>query len=68
MAVPGLINSGAAPRGRNDLHDAVPHRGDQQARTAGMGLISGRKAFQKPMRDGVALLNAIQDVLACRGT
>ena len=35
-------------------------------RAGGMGLISGRKAFQKPLKDGVALLNAIQDVYLCK--
>ena len=56
----GLINSGGAS-GENDLHDAV-RTAVINKRAGGMGLISGRKAFQKPMRDGVALLNAIQDV------
>ncbi len=56
----GLINSGGAS-GENDLHDAVKTAVINK-RAGGMGLISGRKAFQKPMKDGVALLNAIQDV------
>lgn len=56
----GLINSGGAS-GKNDLHDAVATAVINK-RAGGMGLISGRKAFQKPMKDGVALLNAIQDV------
>jgi len=56
----GLINSGGAS-GENDLHDAV-RTAVINKRAGGMGLISGRKAFQKPMRDGVVLLNAIQDV------
>ncbi|MFN7278040.1 MAG: class I fructose-bisphosphate aldolase, partial [Betaproteobacteria bacterium] len=56
----GLINSGGAS-GENDLHDAVKTAVINK-RAGGMGLISGRKAFQKPMRDGVALLHAIQDV------
>ena len=56
----GLINSGGAS-GENDLHDAV-RTAVINKRAGGMGLISGRKAFQKPMRDGVLLLNAIQDV------
>ena len=47
--------------GENDLHDAV-RTAVINKRAGGMGLISGRKAFQKPMRDGIALLNAIQDV------
>ena len=56
----GLINSGGAA-GQNDLFDAV-RTAVINKRAGGTGLISGRKAFQKPMRDGVALLNAIQDV------
>jgi len=56
----GLINSGGAS-GDNDLQDAVATAVINK-RAGGMGLISGRKAFQKPMKDGVALLNAIQDV------
>ncbi len=56
----GLINSGGAS-GKNDLADAVK-TAIINKRAGGMGLISGRKAFQKPMKDGVALLNAIQDV------
>jgi len=56
----GLINSGGAS-GDNDLADAV-RTAVINKRAGGMGLISGRKAFQKPMADGVALLHAIQDV------
>jgi class I fructose-bisphosphate aldolase len=56
----GLINSGGAS-GNNDLADAV-RTAVINKRAGGMGLISGRKAFQKPMADGVKLLNAIQDV------
>ncbi len=56
----GLINSGGAS-GANDLADAV-RTAVINKRAGGMGLISGRKAFQKPMKDGVTLLNAIQDV------
>jgi len=56
----GLINSGGAS-GDNDLQDAVTTAVINK-RAGGMGLISGRKAFQKPMREGVKLLNAIQDV------
>jgi len=58
-----LINSGGAS-GANDLHDAVKTAVINK-RAGGAGLISGRKAFQKPMADGVALLNAIQDVYLC---
>ena len=60
MGRSGLINSGGAS-GENDLADAV-RTAVINKRAGGMGLISGRKAFQKPMRDGVTLLNAIQDV------
>jgi class I fructose-bisphosphate aldolase len=56
----GLINSGGAS-GENDLADAVKTAVINK-RAGGMGLISGRKAFQKPMGEGVKLLNAIQDV------
>ena len=56
----GLINSGGAS-GTNDLAEAV-RTAVINKRAGGMGLISGRKAFQKPMADGVKLLNAIQDV------
>lgn len=60
MGRAGLINSGGAS-GSNDLAEAVKTAVINK-RAGGMGLISGRKAFQKPMKDGVALLNAIQDV------
>jgi fructose-bisphosphate aldolase, class I len=60
----GLINSGGAS-GANDLEDAIG-TAVVNKRAGGMGLISGRKAFQKPMKDGVALLNAIQDVYLCK--
>ena len=56
----GLINSGG-PSGENDLQQAVK-TAIINKRAGGMGLISGRKAFQKPMKEGVKLLNAIQDV------
>ncbi len=56
----GLINSGGAS-GQNDLAQAV-RTAVINKRAGGMGLISGRKAFQKPMAEGVKLLNAIQDV------
>jgi len=56
----GLINSGGGS-GQNDLAQAV-RTAVINKRGGGMGLISGRKAFQKPMADGVELLNAIQDV------
>lgn len=60
MGRTGMINSGG-PSGKDDLHQAV-RTAVINKRAGGMGLISGRKAFQKPMADGVALLNAIQDV------
>ena len=56
----GMINSGG-PSGKDDLHQAV-RTAVINKRAGGMGLISGRKAFQRPMAEGVALLNAIQDV------
>jgi class I fructose-bisphosphate aldolase len=57
----GLINSGGASSGESDLAEAV-RTAVINKRAGGMGLISGRKAFQRPTDDGVALLNAIQDV------
>ena len=57
----GLINSGGESHGASDLKDAVV-TAVVNKRAGGMGLISGRKAFQKPMKEGVELLNAIQDV------
>lgn len=60
----GLISSGGGS-GSNDLGDAVKTAVINK-RAGGMGLISGRKAFQKPMKDGVAILNAIQDVYLCK--
>jgi len=57
----GLINSGGASAGDNDLAQAV-RTSVINKRAGGTGLISGRKAFQKPMEQGVELLNAIQDV------
>jgi len=56
----GLINSGGAS-GENDFREAITTAVINK-RAGGMGLISGRKAFQRPMREGVKLLNAIQDV------
>ena len=57
----GLINSGGESHGSSDLRDAVI-TAVVNKRAGGMGLISGRKAFQKPMNEGVELLNTIQDV------
>jgi class I fructose-bisphosphate aldolase len=59
----GLINSGGAS-GENDLQQAVMTAVINK-RAGGTGLISGRKAFQKPMHQGIELLNAIQDVYLC---
>jgi len=61
----GLINSGGESKGASDLADAV-RTAVINKRAGGMGLISGRKAFQRPMKDGVKLLNAIQDVYLCK--
>jgi len=61
MGRAGLINSGGASGGANDLAQAV-RTAIINKRAGGMGLISGRKAFQKPLTDGVELLHAIQDV------
>ncbi len=57
----GLINSGGESKGATDLAEAVM-TAVVNKRAGGMGLISGRKAFQKPMNQGVELLNTIQDV------
>lgn len=59
----GLINSGG-PSGSNDLHDAAMTAVINK-RAGGMGLISGRKAFQKPLSDGIKILHTIQDVYLC---
>jgi fructose-bisphosphate aldolase, class I len=61
MGRAGLINSGGASSGDSDLKEAVKTAVINK-RAGGMGLISGRKAFQRPMKEGVQLLNAIQDV------
>lgn len=61
MGRAGLINSGGASSGASDLAEAVT-TAVVNKRAGGHGLISGRKAFQKPMNEGVDLLNAIQDV------
>ena len=64
MGRAGLINSGGESKGAGDLAAAVATAVINK-RAGGMGLISGRKAFQRPMAEGVALLNAIQDVYLC---
>src|SRR5437773_323370 len=61
MGRAGLINSGGASSGESDLREAVKTAVINK-RAGGMGLISGRKAFQRPLKEGVGLLNAIQDV------
>jgi class I fructose-bisphosphate aldolase len=58
----GMINSGG-PSGKDDFHQAV-RTAVINKRAGGMGLISGRKAFQRPMDEGVKLLHAIQNVYA----
>lgn len=63
MGRAGLINSGGAS-GKNDFAEAVKTAVINK-RAGGMGLISGRKAFQRPLEEGIALLNAIQDVYLC---
>lgn len=64
MGRAGLINSGGAS-GENDFAEAV-RTAVINKRAGGMGLISGRKAFQRPLAEGVKLLNAIQDVYLCK--
>ena len=59
-----LINSGGESKGSGDLAQAV-RTAVINKRAGGAGLISGRKAFQRPMKDGVALLQSIQDVFLC---
>ena len=59
-----LINSGGASSGDTDLAEAV-RTAVINKRGGGAGLISGRKAFQRPMSEGAALLHAIQDVYLC---
>ncbi|MER2529058.1 MAG: class I fructose-bisphosphate aldolase [Candidatus Competibacter denitrificans] len=61
MGRAGLINSGGESKGAGDLEAAVMTAVINK-RAGGMGLISGRKAFQRPMKEGAAILNAIQDV------
>ena len=61
MGRAGLINSGGASEGDKDLREAV-RTAIINKRAGGMGMISGRKSFQKPFKEGVQLLNAIQDV------
>ena len=60
----GLINSGGASSGASDLAEAVTTAVINK-RAGGMGLISGRKAFQRPQAEGIQLLQSIQDVYLC---
>ena len=64
MGRAGLINSGGAS-GKNDFGEAVTTAVINK-RAGGTGLISGRKAFQRPLKEGVQLLNTIQDVYLCK--
>jgi len=61
----GLINSGGASGGANDIAQAVKTAVINK-RAGGTGLIVGRKSFQRPLKDGIELLNAIQDVYLCK--
>jgi class I fructose-bisphosphate aldolase len=61
MGRSGLINSGGESKGASDLAEAV-RTAVVNKRGGGLGLISGRKAFQRPMSEGIELLNSIQDV------
>ncbi len=61
MGRAGLINSGGESKGASDMAEAV-RTAVINKRAGGMGLISGRKSFQRPMKEGVGILNAIQDV------
>ena len=61
MGRDGLINSGGESHGASDIKDAVVTAVINK-RAGGMGLISGRKEFQRPMKDGVELLHSIQDI------
>ena len=64
MGRAGLINSGGASSGGSDLQDVIKTAVINK-RAGGMGLITGRKAFQRPMAEGVEILNAVQDVYLC---
>ena len=66
MGRAGLINSGGESKGASDLADVV-RTAVINKRAGGTGLISGRKAFQRPMKDGIGILNAIQDVYLDKG-
>lgn len=66
MGRAGLINSGGESKGASDMAEAV-RTAVINKRAGGMGLISGRKAFQRPMKEGVGIMNAIQDVYLDKG-
>jgi class I fructose-bisphosphate aldolase len=66
MGRAGLINSGGESKGASDMAEAV-YTAVVNKKAGGTGLISGRKSFQKPMKEGVALLNTIQDVYLEKG-
>ncbi|MFA6118798.1 MAG: class I fructose-bisphosphate aldolase [Parachlamydiales bacterium] len=61
----GLINSGGAASGESDLSEAA-ETAVINKRAGGMGLILGRKAFQRPMKDGIEIINTVQDVYLCK--
>ena len=61
----GIEHSGGASEGESDVAEAAKTAVINKC-AGGMGLISGRKAFQRPMEDGAAILNAIQDVYLCK--
>ncbi len=61
----GLINSGGASKGKSDLQEVV-QTAVINKRAGGTGLITGRKSFQRPMKEGIQLLNAVQDVYLCK--
>ena len=65
MGRAGLINSGGESKGAGDIEAAVT-TAVVNKRAGGLGLISGRKAFQRPLKEGIGLLNAIQDVYLCK--
>ncbi len=65
MGRQGLINSGGESKGASDMAEAVT-TAVVNKRAGGQGLISGRKAFQKPFTEGIQMLNAIQDVYLCK--
>ena len=61
MGREGLINSGGESKGQGDIEEAIT-TAVVNKRAGGTGLILGRKAFQKPLKDGIQLLNSVQDV------